>query len=137
MSRVGIIACNGFYVAKETEKTNSNIIMQEKAEMLTKLYQQLTQNFLDILVLKKLKERQMRLCELAKSLRKELFIPIDIKRLHKTIKAMKERRILEIHEIGGKRFYSLTEKGRKIIEIIQKRQHQIQEMVSNVVQVRP
>jgi len=71
MSRIGIITNNAFQLAKTAEVRNSKVIMLEKAEMLTKLYKQLTQNFLDIIILKKLRKRKMRLCELSKSLKRE------------------------------------------------------------------
>ena len=133
MSRVGIIVSNGIYIANTIENDSSQIVIPEKAEILTKLYEQLTQNFLDILILKKLKERKMRLCELSKSLKKEFFISIDAKKLHKTIKEMKKEKIVAACGVGSKKFYCLTNKGRKIIEILQKQQYRIHEMVLNVV----
>ena len=116
-----------------TAKENSNIVISETAETLTKFYQQLTRKFLDILILKKLKEKQMRLCELAKSLKKEFLISPDIKKLHKTLKAMEKEKILERHELKGKSFYSLTNKGREIIEIIQEHRYQIYEMILDAI----
>jgi len=132
MSRIGVIS-NGFHINSTIKGENFQIVVPEKAELLTKLYEQLAQNFLDILILKKLKEKQMRLCELSKSLRRELFISIDAKKLHKTIKSMIEKKIIEIHKNRNKKFYKLTGKGREIIEILQKQQYQIHEMITNVV----
>ena len=133
MSRTGIITNNGIQITKTTEREIPRIIILEKAEMLTTLYEQLAQKFLDILIIKKLKEKQMRLCELCRSLKKETFISIDPKKLHKRVKNMEKEGIIEICNVGGKKFYRLTNKGRKIIEILRKQRYQINEIVQNVI----
>jgi len=133
MSRIGIITNNAFQLAKTTEMRNSKVIMLEKAEMLTKLYKQLTQNFLDIIILKKLRKRKMRLCELSKSLKREFYISIDTKKLHKTVKSMKDEKLLEICEIDGRKFYRLTNEGERTVETIRRLEDQIHEIVLNAV----
>ena len=133
MSRIGIITNNAFQLAKTTEMRNSKVIMLEKAEMLTKLYKQLTQNFLDIIILKKLRKRKMRLCELSKSLKREFYISIDTKKLHKTVKSMKDEKLLEICEIDGRKFYCLTNEGERTVETIRRLEDQIHEIVLNAV----
>ena len=133
MSRIGIITNNAFQLAKTTEMRNSKVIMLEKAEMLTKLYKQLTQNFLDIIILKKLRKRKMRLCELSKSLKREFYISIDTKKLHKTVKSMKDEKLLEICEINGRKFYCLTNEGERTVETIRRLEDQIHEIVLNTV----
>ena len=133
MSRIGIITNNAFQLAKTAEMRNSKVIMLEKAEMLTKLYKQLTQNFLDIIILKKLRKRKMRLCELSKSLKREFYISIDTKKLHKTVKSMKDEKLLEICEINGRKFYCLTNEGERTVETIRRLEGQIHEIVLNAV----
>ena len=133
MSRIGIITNNAFQLAKNAEMRNSKVIMLEKAEMLTKLYKQLTQNFLDIIILKKLRKRKMRLCELSKSLKREFYISIDTKKLHKTVKSMKDEKLLEICEIDGRKFYRLTNEGERTVETIRRLEDQIHEIVLNAV----
>ena len=133
MSRIGIITNNAFQLAKNAEMRNSKVIMLEKAEMLTKLYKQLTQNFLDIIILKKLRKRKMRLCELSKSLKREFYISIDTKKLHKTVKSMKDKKLLEICEIEGRKFYCLTNEGERTVETIRRLEDQIHEIVLNAV----
>ncbi|MCD6242934.1 hypothetical protein J7K06_04535 [Candidatus Bathyarchaeota archaeon] len=133
MSRIGIITNNAFQLAKTAEIRNSKVIMLEKAEMLTKLYKQLTQNFLDIIILKKLRKRKMRLCELSKSLKREFYISIDTKKLHKTVKSMKDKKLLEICEINGRKFYCLTNEGERTVETIRRLEDQIHEIVLNAV----
>ena len=133
MSRTGIITNNAFQLAKTAEMRNSKVIMLEKAEMLTKLYKQLTQNFLDIIILKKLRKRKMRLCELSKSLKREFYISIDTKKLHKTVKSMKDEKLLEICEIDGRKFYCLTNEGERTVETIRRLEDQIHEIVLNAV----
>ena len=133
MSRIGIITNNAFQLAKTAEMRNSKVIMLEKAEMLTKLYKQLTQNFLDIIILKKLRKRKMRLCELSKSLKREFYISIDTKKLHKTVKSMKDEKLLEICEIDGRKFYCLTNEGERTVETIRRLEDQIHEIVLNAV----
>jgi len=133
MSRIGIITNNAFQLAKTAEMRNSKVIMLEKAEMLTKLYKQLTQNFLDIIILKKLRKRKMRLCELSKSLKREFYISIDTKKLHKTVKSMKDEKLLEICEINGRKFYCLTNEGERTVETIRRLEDQIHEIVLNAV----
>ena len=133
MSRIGIITNNPFQLAKTAEMRNSKVIMLEKAEMLTKLYKQLTQNFLDIIILKKLRKRKMRLCELSKSLKREFYISIDTKKLHKTVKSMKDKKLLEICEINGRKFYCLTNEGERTVETIRRLEDQIHEIVLNAV----
>jgi len=133
MSRTGIITNNAFQLAKTAEMRNSKVIMLEKAEMLTKLYKQLTQNFLDIIILKKLRKRKMRLCELSKSLKREFYISIDTKKLHKTVKSMKDKKLLEICEINGRKFYCLTNEGERTVETIRRLEDQIHEIVLNAV----
>ena len=133
MSRIGIITNNAFQLAKTAEMRNSKVIMLEKAEMLTKLYKQLTQNFLDIIILKKLRKRKMRLCELSKSLKREFYISIDTKKLHKTVKSMKDKKLLEICEIEGRKFYCLTSEGERTVETIRRLEDQIHEIVLNAV----
>jgi len=133
MSRIGIITNNAFQLAKTAEMRNSKVIMLEKAEMLTKLYKQLTQNFLDIIILKKLRKRKMRLCELSKSLKREFYISIDTKKLHKTVKSMKDEKLLEICEINGRKFYCLTNEGERTVETIRGLEDQIHEIVLNAV----
>ena len=133
MSRIGIITNNAFQLAKNAEMRNSKVIMLEKAEMLTKLYKQLTQNFLDIIILKKLRKRKMRLCELSKSLKREFYISIDTKKLHKTVKSMKDKKLLEICEINGRKFYCLTNEGERTVETIRRLEDQIHEIVLNAV----
>jgi len=133
MSRIGIITNNAFQLAKTAEMRNSKVIMLEKAEMLTKLYKQLTQNFLDIIILKKLRKRKMRLCELSKSLKREFYISIDTKKLHKTVKSMKDKKLLEICKINGRKFYCLTNEGERTVETIRRLEDQIHEIVLNAV----
>lgn len=133
MSRIGIITNNAFQLAKTAEMRNSKVIMLEKAEMLTKLYKQLTQNFLDIIILKKLRKRKMRLCELSKSLKREFYISIDTKKLHKTVKSMKDEKLLEICEIDCRKFYRLTNEGERTVETIRRLEDQIHEIVLNAV----
>ena len=133
MSRTRIITNNAFQLAKTAEMRNSKVIMLEKAEMLTKLYKQLTQNFLDIIILKKLRKRKMRLCELSKSLKREFYISIDTKKLHKTVKSMKDEKLLEICEIDGRKFYCLTNEGERTVETIRRLEDQIHEIVLNAV----
>ena len=131
MTRMRMTTNNGIQIT--IERGVPQTIIPENAKILAVFYEKLAQNFLDILILKKLKERQMRLCELRKSLRKETFVSIDLRKLHKRIKGMEKEEIIETCEIGGRKFYSLTSKGRKIIEILQKQHCQINEIVQNII----
>jgi len=131
MTRMRITTNNGIQIT--IERGIPQTIIPENAKILAVFYEKLAQNFLDILILKKLKEKQMRLCELRKSLRKEAFISIDLRKLHKRIKGMEKEEIIKTCEIGGRKFYSLTSKGRRIIEILQKQHCQINEIVQNII----
>jgi len=133
MSRIGIIGNSTLQLVERTERKKSKVIMLEKAEILTKFYKQLTQNFLDIIILKKLRKKEMRLCELSKSLKKEFYISIDAKKLCKTVKSMKTESLLEIHEINCRKFYCLTNEGKKTVEAIQRLETQIHEIILNII----
>ena len=109
------------------------IVAPEKAEILATLCEKIAQNFLDIIILKKLNGKQMRLCELYRALKKEAFISIDPRKLHKRIKSMEKEEIIKICSIDGRKLYSLTDKGKKMIEVIQKQHCQINEIIQNVI----
>ena len=114
-------------------KRDSTNSCARKSRNTRNLLRKIAQNFLDILILKKLNGKQMRLRELCKALKKEAFISIDPRKLHKRIKSMEKEEIIKICSIDGRKLYSLTDKGKKMIEIIQKQHCQINEIIQNVI----
>lgn len=117
--RLGIIT--------ETLPSNTNIL--HEMHTLVKFREKLAKNFMDILVLKKLKTSgSLRGCNLKNFLRREFQIPIDPKTVYLLLYSLEESGLIRKREKN----YSLTRKGRETIETLTKANDKIQWVVGNV-----
>lgn len=94
-----------------------------------KFREKLAKNFVDILVLKKLKTAgSIRGCSLKNFLRREFRIPLDSKTVYLLLYSLEEKGLIRKKEKN----YTLTKKGKETIETITQANDKIQWFVGNV-----
>lgn len=107
---------------------NQNDVFHEM-HTLIKFREKLAKNFMDILVLKKLKTAgSIRGCGIKNFLRREIQIPIDPKTVYLFLYSLEKNGLVRKKEKN----YTLTRKGKETIEAITRANDKIQWLVRNV-----
>jgi DNA-binding PadR family transcriptional regulator len=110
-------------------ETHLNSIVPQESYTLLKFREKLAKNFIDILILKKLKTSgSLRGCSLKNFLRREFQIPIDRNLVYLLLYSLEENGLIKKDE----KKYALTKKGEETIDTIIKANDKIQLFVRNV-----